>query len=60
LISGAIFLPVLVYRISVEEVALKSCFGEQCVRHMERIKRVIRSSSERGRPWRSPEGVLWH
>jgi protein-S-isoprenylcysteine O-methyltransferase Ste14 len=40
-ISGAVFLPVLAYRIRVEEGALKESFGLQYQQYMERTKRLI-------------------
>ena len=40
-VSGAVFLPVLAYRIRVEEGALKESFGLQYKEYMERTKRLI-------------------
>ncbi len=40
-VSGAVFLPVLAYRISVEERVLNECFGIKYRDYMARTKRLI-------------------
>ena len=40
-LSGAVFLPILAYRIRVEELLLKDYFGEEYSTYMRRTKRLI-------------------
>jgi protein-S-isoprenylcysteine O-methyltransferase Ste14 len=41
LVSCVVFLPILAYRIRVEELLLRDCFGEQYSGYMRRTKRLI-------------------